>query len=103
MLLPGLLGQSADDETVQRRAGNLNPKPDLESDRGYEERHARILIVARSSLHVKAEYICADYSHSKENPCQASGGPYIWVIAEAKSLRRSVVIVHVGAAGVVSR
>ena len=37
----------------------------------------RMLIVARSSLHLKAEYICADCSHSKENPCRASGGPYI--------------------------
>jgi hypothetical protein len=35
VLLPGLLGQSTDDETVKLRAGNLNAKPDLESDRRY--------------------------------------------------------------------
>lgn len=42
--------------------------------------------MARSSLHLKAGYICADYSHSKENPCQASGGPYILGHGRARDL-----------------
>jgi hypothetical protein len=75
-------GNRRDDETVQRRAGNLNPKPDLESDRAYEERHAHILIVARSPLHLKAGYICADYSYSKKTLAGRVADDTFWVSTE---------------------
>lgn len=51
--------------------------PDKDSVRGYKERHARILMVARSSLHQKAGYIVADQPLSHWLHKQISGGPYV--------------------------
>jgi hypothetical protein len=69
---------SNDERTVTTACPQPDPENGLQRPTDFEGRtRAQLILARRTSLQLKAVYICADLSSRPNFPLQSCGGPYI--------------------------